>query len=292
MQRQFRQGMRAVILGRLWQKSAPTVLFLSSPIAVNRCQYYSSQQSRRALENKVAIVTGAASGIGKACAELFVKEGAKVVLSDLTEDQGKAVARQLGENVIFIQADVSSAEDNKRLVEETVKKFGALHIAVNNAGIAGERATTADMSLEGWKRVIDVNLNGVFYGMHYQIPAMKKSGGGSIVNMASILGVVGFPCSPAYTAAKHGVLGLTKCAAWEHAADGIRVNAIGPGFIRTSMVEKALDEAALQFIAQQHAFQRLGKPEEVAELALWLGSDKSSFATGAFYPIDGGYIAK
>lgn len=244
------------------------------------------------LENKVAIVTGGASGIGKAIVELFVKEGAKVVIADLNEQLGNELLNSVGEgNVVFVKADASSAEDNKKIVEVAIENFGALHIAVNNAGIGGEVAIVGDLSIEGWKKVIDINLNGVFYGMHYQLPEMEKVGG-SIINMASILGSVGFAHSSAYVAAKHGVVGLTKTAGWEYATKGVRINAIGPGFISTPLVDNALDADTLKFLETQHAFQRLGKPEEVAELALWLASDKSSFVTASYYPVDGGYLAK
>ncbi|MGB6092806.1 MAG: SDR family oxidoreductase, partial [Moheibacter sp.] len=223
--------------------------------------------------------------------ELFVKEGAKICITDLNEELGNKTASELGENAMFLKADSSSAEDNQMIVQKTVEKFGALHIALNNAGIGGEANKVADLSLEGWKKVIDINLNGVFYGMHYQIPEIKKNGG-SIVNMASILGSVGFANSSAYVAAKHGVVGLTKTAAWEYGADNVRINAVGPGFIRTPLVDNALDTDTLKFLESQHAFQRLGEPMEVAELVLWLASDKSSFATGTYFPIDGGYLAK
>lgn len=245
----------------------------------------------KSVENKVAIVTGGASGIGRACAEILIKEGAKVAITDINEELGRSVERELGENALFIKADSSSVEDNKKIVEETVKKFGGLHIAVNNAGIGGEANKVGDMSTSGWDKVIAINLNGVFYAMHYQIPEMKKNGG-SIINMASILGYVGFAHSSAYSAAKHGVLGLTKSAAWEYGTEGIRINAVGPGFIHTPLVDDSMDQQTLDFLASQHAFQRLGKPEEVAELVLWLASDKSSFATGTYFPIDGGYLAK
>lgn len=245
----------------------------------------------KTLEGKVAIVTGGSSGIGKACVELFVKEGAKVIIADLNEDLGQKLANDLGENTLFVKADASSAEDNKMLVDKAIEKFGALHIAVNNAGIGGESNKVADLSLEGWEKVIDINLNGVFYGMHYQIPEIKKVGG-SIVNMASILGSVGFANSSAYTAAKHGVVGLTKAAAWEYATENVRINAVGPAFIQTPMIENDIEPEVLDYLSTQHAFQRLGKSMEVAELVLWLASDKSSFATGAYYPIDGGYLAK
>jgi len=244
------------------------------------------------LENKVAIVTGGASGIGKAIVELFVKEGAKVVVADLNEKLGDQLIDSLGDsNIIFVKADASSAEDNKKIVDVAIENFGALHIAVNNAGIGGDSATVGDLSIEGWKKVIDINLNGVFYGMHYQLPEMEKVGG-SIINMASILGQVGFANSSAYVAAKHGVVGLTKSAGWEYATKGVRINAIGPGFISTPLVDNALDADALKYLETQHAFQRLGKAEEVAELALWLASDKSSFVTASYYPVDGGYLAK
>lgn len=245
----------------------------------------------KSVENKVAIVTGGASGIGRSCAEILIKEGAKVAITDINEELGRSVERELGENALFIKADSSSVEDNKKIVEKTVKKFGGLHIAVNNAGIGGEANKVGDMSTSGWDKVIAINLNGVFYAMHYQIPEMKKNGG-SIINMASILGYVGFAHSSAYSAAKHGVLGLTKSAAWEYGTEGIRINAVGPGFIHTPLVDDSMDQQTLDFLASQHAFQRLGKPEEVAELVLWLASDKSSFATGTYFPIDGGYLAK
>jgi NAD(P)-dependent dehydrogenase (short-subunit alcohol dehydrogenase family) len=243
------------------------------------------------LENKVAIVTGGASGIGKAIVELFVKEGAKVVIADLNEDWGTKLAESLGEATVFVKADSSLPEVNKKLVDIAVEKFGALHIAVNNAGIGGDAAIVGDYKIESWKKVIDINLNGVFYGMHYQLPEIEKVGG-SIINMASILGQVGLANSSAYVAAKHGVVGLTKSAGWEYGTRGVRINAIGPGFISTPLVDNSLDKDVLAFLETQHAMQRLGKSEEVAELALWLASDKSSFVTGSYYPVDGGYLAK
>lgn len=249
------------------------------------------KDNMKQLENKVALVTGGASGIGRAIVELFVKEGAKVVFTDLNEDLGKQVQEELGEQTFFIKSDVSSPEDNKAAVDATVSKFGALHIAVNNAGVGGESNVVGDLSIEGWRKVIDINLNGVFYGMHYQLPEIEKVGG-SIINMASILGSVGFATSSGYVAAKHGVVGLTKTAAWEYGTRNVRINAVGPGFISTPLVEESLDEGTLNFLKSQHAMQRLGKPEEVASIVLWLASDASSFATGTYYPIDGGYLAK
>ena len=245
----------------------------------------------KSLENKVALITGGASGIGKSCAELFIREGAKVCITDLNEEAGNKLATELGEHAMFVKADASSIDDNKMIVEKTVEKFGALHIAVNNAGIGGESNKLADMSISGWQKVIDINLNGVFYGMHFQIPEIKKVGG-SIINMASILGSVGFANSAAYVAAKHGVVGMTKSAAWEYATEGVRINSVGPAFIKTPLVDNAIDSETQAYLNSQHAFQRMGRPEEVAELVLWLASDKSSFATGTYYPIDGGYLAK
>lgn len=246
------------------------------------------------LNGKVAIVTGSASGIGKATAILLANEGAKVVVSDVNVKDGEAVTRSIntsGGHAIFIKADTSSPNENENLVRETIEKFGALHIAVNNAGIGGELAPLADYSLEGWKRVIDINLSGVFYGMKYQIPAMLKSGGGSIINISSILGVVGFPTAPAYTAAKHGVVGLTRQSALDYSSKGIRINAVGPAFIKTPMISALPPEASEQLIAA-HPIGRLGEPEEVAELIAFLASDQSSFITGNYYAIDGGYLAR
>ncbi len=247
------------------------------------------------LEKKVAIVTGAASGIGEATAKLFASEGAKVVLSDISEEKGTAVVDQIkksGGEALFVKSDASKAEDHERLVKETVKKYRALHIAVNNAGIGGASAPTGEYPVDSWQKVIDINLTGVFYGMRYQLPEMAKAGSGSVINVASILGQVGFENSAAYVASKHGVVGLTKAGALEYAKQKVRVNSIGPGFIYTGLVnEETMGKEALSFLEQKHAVGRLGEAQEVAELILFLASDKASFITGAYYPVDGGYLA-
>jgi NAD(P)-dependent dehydrogenase (short-subunit alcohol dehydrogenase family) len=248
----------------------------------------------KTLKDKVALITGAASGIGEATAKLFAAEGASVVVSDISEDKGIKVVddiRKLGGKAIFVKTDTSKPDDHERLVKETVKAFGKLNIAVNNAGIGGASAPTGEYPVDSWQKVIDINLSGVFYGMKYQLPEMVKSGSGSIVNIASILGQVGFENSPAYVASKHGVVGLTKGTALEYAKKKVRVNSIGPGFIYTGLVnEETMGKEAISFLEQKHAVGRLGTAEEVAELILFLASDKASFITGAYYPVDGGYL--
>jgi NAD(P)-dependent dehydrogenase (short-subunit alcohol dehydrogenase family) len=177
-------------------------------------------------------------------------------------------------------------------VDRAISQYGGLHIAVNNAGIGGPLQPVGEYPIEGWDKVISINLSGVFYGMRYQIPAMLNSGGGSIVNISSILGKVGTPNAAAYVSAKHGLIGLTETAALEYAAKNIRVNSIGPGYIITPLLTNTLDEAAMKGLVGLHPIGRLGKSEEVAELALFLNSDKSSFVTGSYYNIDGGYLAQ
>ena len=246
------------------------------------------------LENKVAIITGAGSGIGKAAAILFAKEGAKVVVSDISEANGNSAVEEIKKNggeAFFVKADSSKPEDNEALVKQTVQKYGRLDIAVNNAGIGGALGLTGEYPIDGWKKVIDINLSGVFYGLRYQIPAMLEKGG-SIVNIASILGQAGTKGSPAYVAAKHGVVGLTKAAALDYGDKNIRINSVGPGYIKTPLVTNTLDESAVNGLVGLHPIGRLGESEEIAELILWLASPKSSFVTGAYYPADGGYLAQ
>jgi len=246
------------------------------------------------LEKKVALVTGAASGIGRAVALHYATEGATVIVSDIAEKGGRETVEQItaaGGTAVFVKADTSRAEDNDALVNTAMQKYGALHIACNNAGIGGNAAAVADCSPEEWNRVIAINLSGVFYGMRSQIPAMLQSGRGSIVNMASILAQVGFREHAPYVAAKHGLVGLTHTAALEYAPRGIRINAVGPGFIRTPLLDN-LSPELFAALTDLHPIGRLGQPDEVAELVLWLSSDKASFVTGSYYPIDGGYLSQ
>ena len=245
------------------------------------------------LENKVAIITGAGSGIGKSTALLFAKEGAKVIVSDISEANGKSVVEEIkksGGEAFFVKADSSKAADHEALVKQTIEKYGALDIAVNNAGIGGPLGVTGEYPIDGWQKVIDINLSGVFYGLRYQIPAMLPKGG-SIVNIASILGQAGTKFSPAYVAAKHGVVGLTKAAALEYADKNIRINSVGPGYIKTPLLN-SLDEATMKALVGLHPIGRLGESEEIAELIFWLASSRSSFVTGAYYAADGGYLAQ
>ena len=248
------------------------------------------------LKNKVALVTGASSGIGRAVALICAREGAKIVVSDINAEAGEEKAvlvRSEGGDEIFVAADVGKPEHAKVLVERAVAHYGRLDIACNNAGIGGPTAATADYPLDGWAQVININLSGVFYGMQQQINAMLRTGSGAIVNVASVLGAVAFARSPAYTAAKHGVVGLTQAAALEYGAQGIRINAVGPGFIHTAMVSKLEQDAAVNaMLVAAHPIGRLGRVEEVAELIAWLASDRASFVTGSYYPVDGGYLAR
>jgi NAD(P)-dependent dehydrogenase (short-subunit alcohol dehydrogenase family) len=241
-------------------------------------------------EGKVAVVTGAASGIGRATALAYAREGGRVLVSDLNEagaEETVGMIRAGGGEAAAIRTDVSRPEECEAMVARAVELYGRLDCACNNAGIGGEQAPVADVSVEGWNRVIAVNLSSVFYSMKYEIPAMLAGGGGAIVNMASILGAVGFAGAAGYVAAKHGMVGLTKNAALECATQGVRVNAVGPAFIRTPLVA-GLEDAVLPL----HPMGRLGTPEEVADLVLFLSSGRASFITGSYYPVDGGYLAR
>ena len=246
------------------------------------------------LQGKTALVTGAASGIGRAVALLYGQHGANVMVSDIDETQGQQVVAELaaaGANARFYKADVGDAAQCQQLVQATVAAFGGLDIACNNAGITGELSLTADYSLKGWQQIINVNLNSVFFCLKYELEVMLKQGHGAIINMSSILGQVGTPTLAGYVAAKHAVVGLTQTAAQEYAAQGIRINAVGPGYIDTPLLSGFSAETKAGLVAL-HPIGRLGRSEEVAELVIWLSSDKASFVTGAYYPVDGGYLAK
>lgn len=250
------------------------------------------------MEGKVAIVTGASSGIGLHTARLFAEKGASVVLADVDETAGREAAKAIddaGGNALFVKTDVSQSAQVKELVDRTIERFGRLDYAVNNAGVSGESVPTADITEEDWDRVIGINLTGVWLCMKHEIEAMIQNEGGAIVNVASVLGKVGFANAAAYVSAKHGVVGLTKSAAMEYATLGVRVNVVCPGFIYTPMLESAGMEEGSEmhtYISSLHPMQRMGTPEEVATMIVWACSDEASFVTGASLLVDGGYTAQ
>jgi NAD(P)-dependent dehydrogenase (short-subunit alcohol dehydrogenase family) len=249
------------------------------------------------MEGKVAVVTGAAAGIGRAAAVAFAMQGARVAVSDLNDAGGDETVRMIeaaGGGAIYVRGDVSRPPEVKAMITRVIDAYGRLDYAFNNAGIEGQTAATAECSEENWDRVIGTNLKGVWLCMKEEIPQMLRQGGGAIVNCASVAGLVGFAGIPAYTASKHGILGLTKSAALEYTTQGVRINAVCPGVIQTAMIERftgGSSEAAAQLIAQE-PMGRMGTPEEVADAVIWLCSGGASFVTGHSLVVDGGFVAR
>ena len=245
---------------------------------------------------KVALITGAASGIGRATALAFAQEGAKIIVSDVALEGGEETVQliqQAGGEAMFIRADVSNPEEVFAMIQGAIETYERLDIAVNNAGISGASTRVADYSFEEWHKVIAVNLTGVFYCMHYEIPPMLAQGGGSIVNISSIAGLRGLAKSSAYSASKHGVLGLTKSAALEYARRNIRINAVCPVFTRTPLFDKMFDlgEGYEEKLKRNIPMRRYGTPEDIAKAIIWLSSEDAGFVTGLAMPLDGGMMA-
>ncbi|MBS3181661.1 SDR family NAD(P)-dependent oxidoreductase [Leucobacter manosquensis] len=248
-----------------------------------------------AFADKVAIVTGGGSGIGEATAKELAAHGVKVVITDIKLDAAQRVADEITAadgTAVAIQGDTANSEDSRKAVEFAVETYGKLNYAFNNAGIGGPSAPTGELDIDGWDTVVGINLSGVAYGLRYQIPAILEAGAseGAIVNMASIHGAVAAPGNSAYTATKHAVVGLTKNAAAEYGQAGLRINAVGPGYIDTPLLAGAPSEVKDGLIAK-HPLGRLGRSEEIAKVVRFLLSDDASFVTGAYYLIDGGYTA-
>lgn len=248
------------------------------------------------LKGKVSLITGGTSGIGRDSAVLFAKAGAKVVVTGRREAEGKEtvdLVRAAGGDALFLKSDVSKAADVEMIVQKTVEKFGRLDVAFNNAGIEGNWIPIVEQSEEDWDRVIDINLKGVWLCLKYELRQMIKQGsGGTIVNMSSVAGLIGSNGAATYCASKHGVLGLTKTAALENAAHGIRVNAVCPAVIETAMADRAFaDPQVNKFVLSQHALGRFGRVGEISEAVLWMCSNLSSFMTGQYLVLDGGFLA-
>ena len=239
-------------------------------------------------DGKVVIVTGGTRGIGRAIAEQFAEQGAKVTVVGTNAEKAAIAAQEIGYGARGVGADVSNYENCQAMVAKTIEAFGRLDILVNNAGISGERALTADHSLENWQQVVDINLNGVFYGCKAALPEMQKMGGGAIVNIASVDGIIGLASLSPYVSAKHAVVGLTKNCALEYGKDNIRCNSVAPGFIATDMTNDGFSKGEHDMINSMTALKRPAQPVEVANLVTWLASDKASYVTGACFVIDGG----
>ncbi len=254
------------------------------------------------LQDKVALITGGASGIGRATALACAREGAKLVIADMNEDGGQQTVHMItetGGEAIFMQVDVTQATETEAMISKAVETYGRLDCAFNNAGISGAgiggdlRTMTADYPDERWHRIIDINLTGVWLCMKYELQQMLTQGGGAIVNTASVAGLVGLPYASAYVASKHGVVGLTKTAALEYAKQDIRVNCVCPGYIETPMTAAGMsDPARMAHMVASEPIGRMGKPEEIAETVAWLCSDAASFVTGHSMTVDGGYAAQ
>lgn len=248
-----------------------------------------------ALEGKVALITGGGGGLGRAAAAALVREGARVLVVDLVEEDAATTVEAVGgPNIAHAVGDVTSFDSMQEVVARAVERWGKLDIAHNNAGIDMTGPFLADVTVEQFERVIGVNLLGVFLSMKAQLPAMLKSGGGSIINMSSGLGEVGIAGQAAYVASKHGVIGLTKTAALEYSSQGVRVNAILPGLVQTPMVDAIEKEhpGFVETLTKAHPIGRLGTPEDIANAVVWLGSDASSFVAGASIAVDGGFLAQ
>lgn len=246
---------------------------------------------------KVVLLTGGSSGIGRASALAFAREGAKVVVADVGVEGGEETVSKIeaaGGEAIFVKTDVSKATEVKALVKKTIETYGALHCAFNNAGVEGVSSSTAACTEDNWDRVIDINLKGVWLCMKYEIPYMREQGSGVILNMSSVAGLSScVQRFPAYTASKHGVIGLTKAAAVEYAKSGIRINALCPGFTYTPMVENKIQQNSelKELLTSRVPVGRLGTLEEIVEAAVWLCSDTASFVTGHAMVVDGGLVA-
>lgn len=243
---------------------------------------------------KAVLVTGGASGLGEICVRRFAAEGARVAVLDIDAIAGARIVAELksaGHDAIFVPCDVADAVAAQSAVDTVVTRFGRLDVAVNNAGVAGILRPITEYPLDTWERVLSINLSGVFHCLRAEIAQMLRFGGGAIINMASLLGAVGFPATAAYTAAKHGVVGLTKVAALEYGAHGIRVNAVGPSFIKTPLTLGALPAEAWEGLAAAHALKRCADPGEIAGIVAFLGSSEASFITGSLYLVDGGFSA-
>ncbi|MFB5078446.1 short-chain dehydrogenase [Enterobacter sp. 10-1] len=246
-------------------------------------------------QDKVAVITGSTAGIGEVVAEQLHKSGAKVIVVSRSREQAEQKAKSLspdGRTALGIACDVSQPAQVERMIDEAVGRFGRLDYAVNNAGITGDHnKNITQQTIENWERVIATSLSSVFYGMKYEIPQIVKSGGGAIVNLSAVNGLVGIPGLAPYTTAKHGVIGLTQTAALEFAEQGLRVNAVAPGYVSTPRINE-LPASIQRAFANSHPVKRMAKMQEVADFILFLLSEKSGFCTGGVYPIDGGYLAE